>query len=294
VILVVAGMTLAVGIGLIILFGFTGAGPGFVVLGMILFVIFGFLEPESLRAFLGQGELQAGTKAIAQAVLVVGAVILLNMVVRDRLADAKLDVTKGHVNTLAAQTVTVLKGLDSRVDVTVWYGQAASEQDAAYNLLQQYHNVNSNLVVQRYSVIDRPTLAQQQKVTQADSVVFAYKNRAPQVTTGTTEQDFTTSLLRLSTGRSPKAYFLTGHGEGSIDTASASGNSFTALKGPGARSSRHRRRPTFRPRLRPPRRRRRPPRPHRLPHLRRRRRPQPPPAHPRCRPPPSPRTQTRS
>jgi ABC-type uncharacterized transport system involved in gliding motility auxiliary subunit len=230
VILVVAGITLAIGLALIILFGFTGAGPGFVVLGLILMVIFGFLEPESLRAFLGQGELQAGTKAIAQAVLVVGAVILLNMVVRDRLADTKLDLSKGQINTLAPQTVSVLKSLDSPVQVTVWYGQQASEQDTAFNLLKQYHNVNSNLVVQRYSVIERPTLAQQQKVTQADSVVFVYKNRAPEVTTATTEQDFTTSLLRLSTGKSPKAYFLAGHGEGDINTASQSGNSFTALK----------------------------------------------------------------
>src|SRR5258708_4308013 len=195
VILAVAGIVLAIGIGLIILFGFTGAGPGFVVLGLILLVIFGFLEPESLRAFLGQGELQAGTRAIAQAVLVVAAVVLLNMVVRDRLSDAKLDVTKGKVNTLAPQTISVLKSLDSQVQVTVWYGQQASEMDTAYNLLTQYHNINSFLVVQRYSVLDRPQLAQQQKVTSADSVVFTYKTRAPQVTAGTTEHDFTTALL---------------------------------------------------------------------------------------------------
>jgi len=231
VILAVAGIALAIGIGLIILFGFTGAGPGFVVLGLILLVIFGFLEPESLRAFLGQGELQAGTRAIAQAVLVVAAVVLLNMVVRDRLSDAKLDVTKGKVNTLAPQTISVLKSLDSQVQVTVWYGQQASEMDTAYNLLTQYHNINSFLVVQRYSVLDRPQLAQQQKVTSADSVVFTYKTRAPQVTTGTTEQDFTTALLRLSTGRSPKVYFLTGHGEGDINNPSQSGTSFTSLKG---------------------------------------------------------------
>jgi ABC-type uncharacterized transport system involved in gliding motility auxiliary subunit len=230
VILIVAGLTLAVGLGLIILFGFTGAGPGFVVLGLILMVIFGFLEPEALRGFLGQGELQAGTRAIAQAVLIIGAVVLLNMIVRDRLPDTKLDLSKGKVNTLAPQTEQVLKSLDAPVQVTVWYGRQASEQDAAYNLLKQYHNVNPNLVVQRYSVIERPTLAQQQKVTQADSVVFVYKNRAPEVTTGTTEQDFTTSLLRLATGKSPKAYFLTGHGEGGISTPAQSGNSFTALK----------------------------------------------------------------
>lgn len=230
VILAVAGIALAIGVGLIILFGFTGAGPGFVVLGLILLVIFGFLEPESLRAFLGQGELQAGTRAIAQAVLVVAAVVLLNMVVRDRLADTKLDLTKGKINTLAPQTISVLNSLDSDVEATLWYGQSASDMDPAYNLLKRYHDVNGKLVVQRYSVYEHPQLVRQQKVTAVNSVVFTYKTRDPQVTTGTTEQDFTTALLRLSTGRSPKVYFLTGHGEGDINNIDPSGASFTALK----------------------------------------------------------------
>jgi hypothetical protein len=229
IILAAAGVTLAIGIGLLVLFGFTGAGPGLVVLGLILLVVFGFLEPEAVRAFLGQGELQAGTKAVGQAVLVVAAVILINLVVRDRLASTKLDLSKGQVNTLAPQTLSVLQSIDHPVQVTIWYGQQPSEMDTAFNLLKRYHDVNSQLTVQRFSILERPDLAAQQKAS-ADSVVFSYQNRAPQVTTATTEQDFTTSLLRLSTGRSPKAYFLTGHGEGSVATLSQTGASFTLLK----------------------------------------------------------------
>jgi hypothetical protein len=229
IILAAAGVTLAIGIGLVILFGFTGAGPGLVVLGLILLVVFGFLEPEAVRAFLGQGELQAGTKAVGQAVLVVAAVILINLVVRDRLASTKLDLSKGKINTLAPQTISVLQSIDHPVQVTIWYGQQPSEMDVAFNLLKRYHDVNSQLTIQRFSILERPDLAAQQKAS-ADSVAFSYQNRAPQVTTATTEQDFTTSLLRLSTGRSPKAYFLTGHGEGSVATLSQTGASFTLLK----------------------------------------------------------------
>ena len=229
IILAGAGVSLAIGGALLLLFGFTSAGPGFAVLGLILLVVFGFLEPDSMRAFAGQGELQAGTKAVAQAVLVVAAVILINLVVRDRLANAKVDVTKGKVNTLAPQTITVLNSLDQPVTATVWYAQQASEMDTAFNLLKQYHNINSRLTVQRFSTLERPDLLAKQKAT-AGSVVFEYQNRAPQITTVATEQDFTTSLLRLSTGKSPKAYFLTGHGEGDITTISQSGSSFTALK----------------------------------------------------------------
>jgi hypothetical protein len=224
-----AGVSLAIGGALLLLFGFTGAGPGFAVLGLILLVVFGFLEPDTVRAFVGQGELQAGTRAVTQAVLVVAAIILINLVVRDRLANAKVDVTKGKVNTLAPQTVTVLNNLDHPVTATVWYAQQPSEMDTAYNLLKQYHNVSSRLTVQRFSTLERPDLLTKQKAA-ADTVVFEYQNRAPQITSQATEQDFTTSLLRLSTGKSPKAYFLTGHGEGDINAVSQNGTSFTALK----------------------------------------------------------------
>lgn len=229
VILAAAGVTLAIGLGLLLLFGFTGAGPGLVVLGLILLVVFGILEPDVMRAFLGQGELQAGTKAVGQAVLVVAAVILVNLVVRDRLASSKFDLSKGQVNTLAPQTISVLHSIDHPVQATVWYGQQPSEVDTAFNLLKRYHEVNSSLTIQRYSILERPDLAAQQRAS-AGNVVFTYQNRAPQVTTSSTEQDFTTSLLRLSTGRSPKAYFLTGHGEGSVATLSQTGASFTLLK----------------------------------------------------------------
>jgi hypothetical protein len=229
IILAAAGVCLAIGAALLLLFGFSSAGPGFGVLGLILLVVFGLLEPDTARAFAGRGELQAGTKAVGTAVLVVAAVILINLVVRDRLASAKLDVTKGKVNTLAPQTVTVLNNLDHPLTATVWYAQQPSEMDTAYNLLKQYHNVNSRLTVQRFSTLERPDLLAKQKAA-ADTVVFEYQNRAPQVTSVATEQDFTTSLLRLSTGKSPKAYFLTGHGEGDITNVSQNGSSFTALK----------------------------------------------------------------
>ena len=107
---------------------------------------------------------------------------------------------------------------------------AVAERDG--HRLQPAHGVprrELGLTLKRFSILERPDLLAQQKAT-AGSVVFEYPKRPRQITTTTTEQDFTTSLLRLSTGRSPKAYFLTGHGEGDIANVAQSGASFTALK----------------------------------------------------------------
>ena len=162
-------------------------------------------------------------------VFVIAAVVLFNVVVRDRLGDKKLDVTQNQSNSLAPQTERLLKDLDKPVTVTVWYGQSATEMAAGYKLLQQYHDVNSKLTVKQISVVDDPATARKLGLQQ-DSVVFEYPGRPPEVTTDVTEAGLDTSLIRLSTGKSPKVYFLTGHGEGSISAQAQTNNSYRLLK----------------------------------------------------------------
>jgi ABC-type uncharacterized transport system involved in gliding motility auxiliary subunit len=219
------------GLSLLLLFGTNNlqTSGGAILWGLLLLVVYGFFEPETVRGFLGQGELQAGSKALLGVLLVIGAVFLLNIIVRDRLGDKQLDVTKNKTNSLAPQTQTILKGLDQPVTVTVWYGSNASEMTTAYQLLQQYHKVNGKLSVKQQSVVDDPTTARRLGLQQ-DSVVFEYPGRQPQITTDATEAGLDTSLIRLSTGKAPKVYFVTGHGEGNIIAQSQTANSYTLLK----------------------------------------------------------------
>ncbi|MEA2646435.1 MAG: gliding motility-associatede transport system auxiliary component [Chloroflexota bacterium] len=231
-ILLVIGVALvAVGVSLLVLFGINSAAPPVLITGVLLLVVYGFFEPEIVRGFLGQGELQAGAKALVQVVLVVAAIFLLNVVVRDRLADKQIDVTKDRVNSLAPQTEQVVKSLDQPVTATVWYGNSVSETAAAYDLLQRYHNINSRLTVKRESAVLNPVAFRTAQLQSPDSIVFEYPGRPPEVTTDVTEAGLTTTLLRVSTGKSPKVYFLVGHGEGSTTRAgSQTQNSYTTLK----------------------------------------------------------------
>ncbi|MDP9325102.1 MAG: Gldg family protein [Candidatus Dormibacteraeota bacterium] len=219
-VLVVGAGLLVIGLSLLALFGVSNLQTpgGFILGGLLLLVIYGVLEPETVRAFAGQGQVQAGSRALFGVLLVLGAVFLLNVVVRDRLGDKHIDVTKDRVNSLAPQTETVVKGLDNEVTATVWWNQSPSETQTAYDLLQRMHNVNHKLVVKQKSLVDDPATARKLALQQS-SVVFEYPNRQPQVATDMTEAGLDTALIRLSTGRSPKVYFLTGHGEGPIQAA---------------------------------------------------------------------------
>ncbi|MFY9616308.1 MAG: Gldg family protein [Candidatus Dormiibacterota bacterium] len=223
-VLVVGTGLLVIGLSLLALFGTSNLQTpgGFILGGLLLLVIYGVLEPETIRAFLGQGQVQAGSRALFGVLLVLGAVFLLNVVVRDRLGDKQIDVTKDQVNSLAPQTDTVVKGLDNEVTATVWWNQSPTETQTAYDLLQRMHNVNHKLVVKQKSLVDDPSTARTLGLQQA-SVVFEYPNRQPQVATDLTEAGLDTAMIRLSTGRSPKVYFLTGHGEGPIQAAQGQG-----------------------------------------------------------------------
>jgi len=218
-----------VGLGLLILFGTESPGLGFIGVSALLLIVFAFLEPDTVRELTSQGYLRAGVRAVLAAVLVVAAVVLFNATIKARLADRTVDLSKGHINSLAPQTVQVVQRINHPLKATVWYGQNATEMKTAIDLLKRYHDINSQFTVQSFSVLERPQLAQQQKVEQADSVVFEYQNRAPEVTTQTTEQGFTTTLLRLVTGRTPKVYFLTGHGEGTLAFSQGS-STYASLK----------------------------------------------------------------
>jgi hypothetical protein len=228
-ILVVGALFIVVGLSLLLLFGFNGPGLPAAIWGLLLIIVYGFFEPDTMRSFLGQGQLQAGTRALASVLLVVAAVVLINVFARDKLASAQVDLTKNHVNSLAPQTQQIMKELNVPVTVTLWSSQSNSENQTSFDLLQRYHAINGKLVVQRYTVLERPLLAQQQKIQQAGSAVFVAQGHPQEVTTDLTEAGFDSVLVRLVTGRSPKVYFLTGHGEPQISAASSTGNSISSL-----------------------------------------------------------------
>lgn len=229
VILVIGAAFVVAGLSILLLFGLNSPGLPATIWGLLLIVVYGFFEPDTMRAFIGQGHLRAGTRALAQVLLVVAAIILLNVFARDKLADKQIDLTRNQVNSLAPQTVQIAREINKPVVATVWSNQSTTENQAAFQLLQRYHALNGRLTVQNYTVLDHPQLAQQEKIQQAGSVVFQQQGHPDVIATDLTEQGFDSVLVQLVTGRSPRVYFLTGHGEPDSQTADQAGNSVTVL-----------------------------------------------------------------
>ncbi|HEV3232753.1 MAG TPA: Gldg family protein [Candidatus Dormibacteraeota bacterium] len=226
--LALGGIFVALGLALLIVNGhFDSYSVAALVWGLLLLTVFGFFEPDTVRGLIGRGQVRAGSKAVLQVVLVLAAVVLLNLVVRARLADKQLDLSKDQVNSLSGQTVQVLHSLDHPVQATLWYDTAVSEVSAPLQLLQRYHDVTGNFTVQAVGLRAQPGVAQAQHLTtfQSGLVVFQYNGKQDQ-TTDASEQGLTSTLLRLTAGGTPKAYFLTGHGERSLSDSTGAGYAF--------------------------------------------------------------------
>ena len=230
-ILVIGAAFIVGGLSLLLLFGLSGPGLPATIWGLLLIVVYGFFEPDTMRAFVGQGQLRAGTKALAQVLLVLAAIVLLNVFARDKLGDKQLDLTRNRVNSLAPQTAQIVGQVNNPISATIWSSQATTENQASFQLLQRYHQLNGKLTVQSYTALDHPRLAQQENIQQPGSVIFQQAGHPDVITTDLTEQGFDSVLVQFVTGRSPRVYFLTGHGEPDTQAAAQSGNSVTVLVG---------------------------------------------------------------
>jgi ABC-type uncharacterized transport system involved in gliding motility auxiliary subunit len=154
----------------------------------------------------------------------------------------RTDLTSTKIYTLSDKTENILSELSDEIDVVVLMTPETSMYDQVHELLERY-KAASNKVSVEYIDLDREPLkatqlAEQFGVEVADTVVFILGDRTKYVTSdqmaemdysgmqygqGPTmrafkgEEQFTSAILSLVAPDVPKVYFVTGHGEASLE-----------------------------------------------------------------------------
>jgi gliding motility-associatede transport system auxiliary component len=155
-----------------------------------------------------------GTLAAASVVVVLGILTAINYLSTRH--NRRWDLTGAKQFSLSDQTKKVLADLKEPVHVQVF---ARSDEFPRYrDRLDQYTYQSKLLTVEYVDPEKKPGTAQALGVTNLGTVVFEYKGRNEKATNDT-EQDLTNALIKVITGRQPKVYFTSGHGE--KDTASS-------------------------------------------------------------------------
>ncbi len=186
---------------------------GFVIIGLALFAV---LDPNRVRAALTGRQARYGSNALILTIAFLGILVVVNYLVFNN--SKRWDLTEGQQNTLSPETLTTLTALSSPVKAQAFFSSNIPT-DQAKSILDEYRLQSKGKF--QYEFVDpvkNPVAAQQAKIAQDGSVVLIMGDNQ-QIVTTVSEQDLTSGLIRLINPETRVVYFLTGHGERSIDQA---------------------------------------------------------------------------
>lgn len=184
---------------------------GLFIVGLAIYVV---LDPDSVRQALTGRQARYGSNAVVLIIAFLGILVVVNYLAYKN--TKRWDLTTDQSNTLAKETVDVLKSLPDKVVAKAFFtsnSTLASSKDSAKNLLDQYVYDGSGKF--QYEFIDPvkdPVAAQDAGITKDGSIVL-YMGDAKQSVASNTETDITGALVRLMNPGANVIYFLTGHGE---------------------------------------------------------------------------------
>lgn len=206
---------LLAGLGVWLVQGDFGLVPRILLAGGVLLLgIYVALDPEDVWSKLtGRGALYSGNTLV----IALAAIAILGLVnVLGSRYENKWDLTQNKQFTLSEQSVQVAQALPQPVHVTAFLTASDSRKQDFQTLLGNYANKSGGKL--SFEFIDpeaRPGDAIAAGITETGTIVYQMGDKK-QNSTGTTENDVTTALVKL-VRPSQKVYFTQGHGERSLD-----------------------------------------------------------------------------
>ncbi len=208
------------------------AAYGNLALGILLLATAFIIEFRQLRGALAgrRGRFSAGTTVMAS--IFIGIVLLVNAISIGNYH--RFDVTGLAEFTLTSQTKDVLRNLKLPMKALCFFTPDDTYGVASYasSLLAEYQNYADKLSIEVIDPDQYPDQARQYGITMYQTVVFESQNRRRLVLpteilltdeTGEpvgveAEHAFTSAILEVTGTVQKKVYFLTGHGEGDINS----------------------------------------------------------------------------
>ncbi|HEX7587000.1 MAG TPA: Gldg family protein, partial [Anaerolineae bacterium] len=193
------------------------------VAGVLLFALYIYARPSQVRAAVTSRGARYGSNALVLTIAFVGIVGVINFL--GTRYSYRWDLTAGKTNSLADQTLQVLKGLKEPVKATAFFtpNAQAGQPDIA-NRLKLYGEQTDKFTYQFIDPDAQPQIANDYKIQFDGTVVLERGTRRENVLTAD-ESGLTNALLKVSQDTQPSLYFTTGHGEHSPDDTGTNGYS---------------------------------------------------------------------
>lgn len=164
-------------------------------------------------------------------IAVIAAYVAINMGIKT-LDITDIDLTKEKFYTLSKESKEQIKNVNQEIEIYIFGYQ---EDSSVVDLIKQYAKYKENIKYEVVSTENRQDIAQKYDVSSTDetngTIVVANGDRKVKAsatdlytydyntyeTVDLTEQKLTNSILAVTLDNAPKVYFLTGHGEYTLD-----------------------------------------------------------------------------
>jgi ABC-type uncharacterized transport system involved in gliding motility auxiliary subunit len=187
-----------------------------------------FLDPEGTRKFFVGRQVQYGSNAVIMMAAFLGVLFFANFIVYEYTKNTPpFDVTEGQQNSLAPETLNMLKTLTKPVTARAYYSSQVSRSEIQKLLDNFKQNSNGKLTYEFIDPVLDPVSAQIDNVTRDGTVVMHMESRK-EIVSMASEKDLDSAILRLINPEQRALYFLTGHGE--RDTENQGDTSLTLVK----------------------------------------------------------------
>nr|HID57990.1 hypothetical protein [Desulfobacterales bacterium] len=187
--------------------------------GVMAYVVGNF---ETVKTYLKRRSARYGANAAVLVMLFLGVLVFVEAI--SAIHYLQFDLTANKYYTLSDQTIRLLQGLTEPVHVTAFFQEAARTREEAKDLLSQYANVSRRFTFEFVDPDRFPGKARRYKVTTYGTIVLECGTRDQKVTE-LSEEKLTNALLRLIRKGEKVVYFLSGHGEKSIEDRKKGGYS---------------------------------------------------------------------
>ena len=176
--------------------------------GLVLVGIYTLSQWREIGRSFQRRETKLGAMTGISVIAVLAILIGVNWTVSRR--DKRWDLTAAGSYTLSDQTAKVLSGLKGPVNVLVFDTPGGFQRFR--DALSMYTNASQNIQVQYVDMDREPARARAYEISGPGTVIMEYDGRRERVMSDR-EQDLTNALIKVTTGRQMKAYFVQGHGE---------------------------------------------------------------------------------
>jgi ABC-type uncharacterized transport system involved in gliding motility auxiliary subunit len=184
---------------------------GVFVIGLALFSA---LDPGTVRSLFSGRKARYGSNAVILSIAFIGILVVVNYLGYTN--SKRWDLTEDKENTLSPETLEVLTSLTEPVVAKAFYSPNLSSGNAEQLLDQYAFNSDGKFDYEIIDPVQDPAAATDAGITQ-DGTIVLYMGEHKEQVTSVTETQITSALVRLMNPGGRVIYFLTGHGEASIE-----------------------------------------------------------------------------